>query len=271
MKIKKLISMLAAACLSASLLTGCIGVPRNKVFSTDDLPGKLIGVQKGTTGASYASELQKNPEEGKPAAKVIGYEKGSEAVDALVRGDLDCVIIDNEPAKVFVLQNEELQILPDIFMKEHYAIAVTKGRLELTAALNKAMNELVSEGIIDKILANYIGDNTGSFQYKSPDNMSRPNGKLTMATETGFAPYEYKDANGGFTGIDIDIFHALCDKLGYEPEIKDMPFEDIIGAVKSGECDIGIAAITITDDRMADVDFTESYAQGVQVIITRKK
>lgn len=271
MKIKKFISMLAAACLGASLLTGCIGVPKNKVFSTDDLPGKSIGVQKGTTGASYASELQKNPEEGKPAAKVIGYEKGSEAVDALARGDLDCVIIDNEPAKVFVLQNEELQILPDIFMNEYYAIAVAKGRPELTAALNKAMNELVSEGVIDKILANYIGDNTGSFQYKSPDSVSRPNGKLTMATETEFAPYEYKDANGGFTGIDIDIFHALCDKLGYEPEIKDMLFEDIIGAVKSGECDIGMAAITITDDRMAEVDFTDSYAQGVQVIITRKQ
>lgn len=271
MSIKKLGAMLTALCLGASLLTGCIGIPKNRVFSTDDLPGKSIGVQAGTTGEDMAKKLEETPAEGQPAAKVIGYEKGSDAINSLLTGELDCVIIDNEPAKLFILQNEELQILPDIFLNEYYAIAVNKGKPELTKELNKSMDELISEGVIDKILANYIGDNQGSYQYTSPEGVSRGKGKLTMATNLDFAPYEWKDENGNAVGIDIDIFHALCDKLGYEPVIVDMKFEDIIGSVKSGETDIGMGALTITDERMLDVDFTESYAQGVQVIITRKQ
>lgn len=270
MKIRKIFGMLAAVCLGTSLLAGC-GVPKNRVFSTDDLPGKTIGVQSGTTGQSYALELEESPAEGKPAAKVVDYKLGAEAIDALIKGELDCVIIDNEPAKYFILQNETLQILPDIFVNEYYGIAVNKSEYSLTSELNNAMNELKNEGIIDKILANYIGDSTGSFHYKSPENVSRDKGKLKVATESDFAPYIMKDANGGFTGIDVDILQALCDKLGYEPEITDMPFKEIIGAVKSGGYDIGIGAITITEDRMLDVDFTESYAQGVQVIVTRKQ
>lgn len=270
MKIKKIFNMLAAAGLGALLLTGC-GVPKNRVFSTDDLPGKTIGVQSGTTGQSYALELEKNPAEGQPAAKVVDYKLGSEAVEALLKGEIDCVIIDNEPAKHFILQNDTLQILPDIFVNEYYAIAVNKGKSLLTSELNGAMTELINDGTIDKILANYIGDSTGSFKYTSPENVSRGKGKLAVATAMDFAPYIDKNTDGVFEGIDVDVIWALCDKLGYEPEITDMPFEDIIGAVKSGEYDIGIGAITITDDRMNDVDFTESYAQGVQVIITRKQ
>lgn len=271
MKIKRLGSMLAALCLGASLMTGCVGVPKNRVFSTDDLPGKTIGVQVGTTAEDFAKELEETPAEGEPAAKVVGYAKGADAVKALTAGDIDCIIIDNEPANVFVLENEELQILPDIFVNEYYAIAVSKDRPELTAQLNKAMESLTTEGVIEKILANYIGDNTGSYTYTSPEGTDRSNGKLTMATEAGYAPYEWKTESGEFTGIDVDIFRALCDKLGFEPEIKDMPFTEVIDSVKSGSSDIGMAALTITDERMADVDFTESYAQGVQVIITRKK
>lgn len=270
MKINKIFNMLAAVCLGTALLTGC-GVPKNSVFSTDDLPGKTIGVQSGTTGQSYALELEKNPAEGKPAAKVVGYKLGADAIDALIEGELDCVIIDNEPAKYFILQNDTLQILPDIFVNEYYAIAVNKSKDPLTAELNGAMIELKNNGTIDKILSNYIGDSGGNFKYTPPENVSRNKGKLKAATAPDFAPYVMKDANGSFTGIDVDILQALCDKLGYEPEITDMPFEDIISAVKSGEYDIGIGAITITEDRMPDVDFTESYAQGVQVIVTRKQ
>ena len=187
MKIKKTFNMLAAVCLGALLLTGLTGcgVPKNKVFSTDDLPGKTIGVQSGTTGQSYALELEKSPAEGKPAAKVIDYKMGSDAIEALIKGELDCVIIDNEPAKHFILQNDTLQILPDIFVNEYYAIAVNKSENALTAELNIAMNELINDGTVEKILANYIGDSAGSFQYKSPENVNRkPSASQPVSADT---------------------------------------------------------------------------------------
>lgn len=270
MKFGRICSMLVSACLGAAMLTGCSGIAPNTVFSCDDLPGKTIGVQSGTTGADYALKLQEKPAEGQPAAKVVGYEKGADAVNDLKLGKLDCVIIDNEPARVFVSQNKELQVLPDVFLDEQYAIAVGKGNTELIVALNDALLELRDDGTISMILANYIGDNTGNYQYTSPEGVSRKNGELVMATNLDFAPYEWEDENGKAVGIDIDIFNALCDKLGYEPVIKDMKFEEILDSVHNGEADIGMGALTITTERMKDVDFTDSYAKGVQVIITRK-
>ena len=268
MKTKKIFSMLAAVCLGASMLTGC-GAAKNKVFSCDDLPGKTIGVQAGTTGADYAMILEKEPAEGQPASKVVGYDTGADAVDDLKSGKLDCIIIDNEPARLIVSQNEGLQVLPDIFLQEQYAIAVSKENTPLLLELNDALRELKDDGTVDNIVMNYISS-SGGYQYTSPENVSRSKGKLVMATHFDFAPYEWIDENGQPTGIDIDIFQALCDKLGYEPVIKDMKFEDIINAVAKGEVDIGMASITVTEVRMKEVDFTDSYAKGVQVIITRK-
>lgn len=268
MKLKKICAAAAAVCLGAAMLTGCSGVPANTVHSVDDLPGKTIGVQQGTTGDNYAKDLAEKPEEGKPAATLERFSKGADAVNALKVGKIDCVIIDNEPAKVFVEKNDDLQILSDPFADEDYAIAVKKGS-ELTEQLNAAMAELKAEGTIDKILGNYIGDNKGSYQYTSPENVDRSKGKLVMATNAEFQPYEYHDGDK-IVGIDPDIFQALCDKLGYEPAIEDMAFDAIIPAIQSGKADIGMAGMTVDEDRLKNVDFTESYAKGVQVIITRK-
>lgn len=270
MKIGRITAMTASFVLAA-LLAGCSGSAQNKVFSCDDLPGKTIGVQSGTTGADYAMALQEEPADGQPAAKIVEYEKGADAVEDLKNGKLDCVIIDNEPARLFVSQNKGLQILPDTFLDERYAIAVGKENTALLLELNDALGELKDDGTVSRISANYIGDNTGSYQYTSPEGVSRSKGELVMATSLDFAPYEWKNESGEAVGIDVDIFSALCDRLGYEPVIRDMKFEDIIDAVISGKADIGMAALTITEDRMKDVDFTDIYAKGVQVIITRKQ
>ena len=270
MTMKRLSAAFIAACLGAAMLSGCSGVPANTVFSADDLPGKAIGVQQGTTGDNYARDLEEKPEEGKDPAKVERYNKGADAVTALKQGKIDCVIIDNEPAKVFGAENNDLQILSDPFADEDYAIAVKKGNGELTEKLNAAMRELKEDGTIDKILGNYIGDNTGTYQYTSPEGVDRSNGKLVMATNAEFPPYEMHDEGDKIVGIDPDIFQALCDKLGYEPVITDMAFDSIIPAIQSGKADVGMAGMTVDPDRLENVDFTESYAKGVQVIITRK-
>lgn len=269
MTIKKITAAVLAACLSVTMLTGC-GVPANTVFSVDDLPGKSIGVQQGTTGDDLARSYEETPAEGAEPAKVERYNKGADAVTALKQGKIDCVIIDNEPAKVFVENNDDLQILNGSFEPEDYAIAVKKDNGDLVERLNAAMAELKAEGIIDKILGNYIGDNTGSYQYTSPEGTDRSNGKLVMATNAEFPPYESYQGEK-IVGIDPDIFTALCDKLGYEPVIDNMEFDAIIPAIQSGKADIGMAGMTVDPTRLESVDFTDTYATGLQVIITRVK
>ena len=91
-------------------------------------------------------------------------------------------------------------------------------------------------------------------------------GKLIMATNAAFPPYEYIEGNE-IVGIDAEIAKAIAEKLGLELVIQDMEFDSIIESVKGGKADIGLAGLTVTDERKEAVNFTESYATGVQVII----
>ena len=91
-------------------------------------------------------------------------------------------------------------------------------------------------------------------------------GVLTMATNAAFPPYEYIEG-GEIVGIDAEIAGAIAEKLGLQIQIEDMEFDAIIEAVKSGKADIGLAGMTVTPDRAEEVNFTASYATGVQVVI----
>ena len=113
-----------------------------------------IGVQQGTTGDIYASD---KPEKwGFGEENVTRYKTGSDAVQALVAGKVDCVIIDNEPAKNFVASNEGLKILDAAYAEEDYAIAIAKDNEDLLEKINKALDELTKDGTVAKIVEKYI-------------------------------------------------------------------------------------------------------------------
>ena len=90
---------------------------------------------------------------------------------------------------------------------------------------------------------------------------------LVMATNASFPPYEYYDEGGKIVGIDAEIAEAIATYLGYGFTIDDMDFGAIINAVDSGKADFGLAGMTVTEERLQQVDFSESYATGVQVVI----
>lgn len=92
-------------------------------------------------------------------------------------------------------------------------------------------------------------------------------GTLTMGTNATFPPYEYTDENGDIIGIDAEIAEAIAEELGLKLEIKDMEFDSLIPAVKAGSIDIAFAGMTVNDERKESVDFSDTYAKGVQVII----
>ena len=121
----------------------------SEIASVDDLAGKLIGVQDATTGHIYCSDDfgEEN---------VIAYNSGAMAVQALKDGKVDCVVIDQEPAKNFVAVNEGLKILDTEYVTEDYAIAVAKENTALKDAINAAMAELKEDGTIQGILDKYI-------------------------------------------------------------------------------------------------------------------
>ena len=236
----------------------------NTVNSLEDLPGKTIGVQLGTTGDIYASDYEAE------GSTIERYNKGADAVQALKQGKIDCVIIDAQPAQAFVEKNDDLTILEEDFAIEDYAICISKDKTDLKEAMNGALNELKEDGTLDQIVANYIGDDTkGTCPYESPADVDYSNGKLVMATNAAFEPYEFYEGEE-VVGIDADIAKAICDKLGYELQIDDMEFDAIISAVQSGKADFGAAGMTVTEDRLTSIDFTDSYATSTQVVIVRE-
>ena len=120
----------------------------------DNLGDKLIGTQRGTTGYQYASAA---PEDGGYGEDhVIAYDNGATAVQALMNGQVDAVIIDQAPAEQYVAANEGLSILPGTWVEEDYCIAVAQGNTALLNAVQSALDELQADGTVDAIIAKYI-------------------------------------------------------------------------------------------------------------------
>ena len=120
----------------------------------DNLGEKMIGTQRGTTGYIYASDTPENGGYGED--HVSAYDNGATAVQALVNGQVDAVIIDEAPAKEFVAANEGLTILPGNWVEEQYCAAVNEGNTALQNAINTALNELMDDGTVQEILDKYI-------------------------------------------------------------------------------------------------------------------
>ena len=282
MKKMKIISCCTAILLAASLMTACSSgsgsapssggntassasnskLPPNTVNSIDDLKGKNIGVQLGTTGDIFASDIEE--------ATVERYNKGADAVMALKQGKIDAVLIDEQPAKVFVSENDDLRILEEDFATEEYAICIKKGNDELTEKINSALSELEADGTLENIKKNWIGEEAGTHPYTTPEGTEYPNGTLIMATNAEFPPYESMSGDQ-VVGFDADMMKAVCDKLGMELKIENMEFDSIIAAVDSGKADVGAAGMTVTEDRLENVNFSNPYTTSTQVIITRKQ
>ncbi|MBQ6816743.1 MAG: transporter substrate-binding domain-containing protein [Clostridia bacterium] len=248
---KKIIALVMALLMIATVFAGC-GTQNE---------GIKIGVQTTTTGDIYASG-----DFGEDA--VTRYDNGALAVEALKNGKVDCVIIDNEPAKSYVAANEGLKILETEYTVEDYAICFQKGSA-LKADVDAALKALIEDGSVKKIVDKYI-NNSGEALVGVPVatvNTDKPD--LKMATNAEFPPYEYIDGDK-YYGIDVEVAQIIADKLGYDLVIENVAFDSIIPGVQSGKYSMGMAGMTVTDDRIEKVDFSSSYATGIQVVIVKE-
>ena len=119
------------------------------IASVENLDGKMIGTQRGTTGNIYCTDDYGEDH-------VTTYDNGLTAVQALMNGQVDCVVIDQEPAKAFVAANQGLKILDTEYVSEDYAIGMAKGNTALQSAVNKALAELQEDGTVQSIVDKYI-------------------------------------------------------------------------------------------------------------------
>ena len=114
--------------------------------------------------------------------------------------------------------------------------------------------------------ANNAGDaDTGDASFTTVEE-----GKLHMSTNAQFPPYEMTTDDGGFEGIDVEIAGAIAEKLGLELVVDDMAFNAALTAAQTGQSDMVMAGVTVNEDRLAVMDFSDTYATGVQVVIVKE-
>ena len=129
-------------------------VKEDSDVTMDNLGEKMIGTQRGTTGYIYASDTPENGGYGED--HVQAYDSGATAVQALVNGQIDAVIIDQAPAEEFVAANEGLTTLPGNWVEEQYCAAVDEGNTALLNAIDTALQELIEDGTVEEIMNKYI-------------------------------------------------------------------------------------------------------------------
>lgn len=252
-----------AALFALLAFVGCVknAVPENRVFSLDDLANKKVGVLVGTTGEIYAADYGTDS----TRLQLEKFETLAQAVDALLQGKIDAVLTDDAPAKVFSRKNPSLRILNEIFKEESYAGIVAKENMGLLDSVNIALIQMRAMGVYDSIFDSYIGGQTK--YHVSQDSAVGP--VLRVATNAEFPPFEFRCKKRGIVGIDIEIARYVANYLGRNLEIIDMDFDDIIDSVKAGNADLGLAALSVTEERSQIINFTDHYATSKIVIMVR--
>lgn len=244
-------------------MAGCGSIPKNTVQTLSDLEGKKIGVQLKTTGDSYATEIK--------GAEVQRFAKGRDAVMALRAGKIDAVMLDDAPANVFVKEYGDIKILEEAYADEEYGIAVSKDDPELLQRINEALDKLQAEGVIERIVKAWIEDGETVSAYDGQTKDAYSGGTLLMLTNAEFPPYEDKLEDGTIVGIDIDIMKAICDELDMKLQVEHTSFDSLIASLQRGTGDVVMAAMTINEERLEQVNFSNIYMSAKQVIIIRSK
>jgi len=258
---RRITAAVCAVFMLAMLLAGC-GARQETVFigGKDDLVGKKIGVQEGTTGDIYASDVEK--------AEISRYKKAVDAAIDLKNGKVDAVILDEQPAKRIVANNPELAIINEDFIEEDYAIGVRKEDTELLASINATLKRIKEDGKFQSFLDAYIPE-SGEPTVLPERPATSFSEDIVMGTNAEFEPLEYKE-NGKIVGLDVEIANEIAADLDKNLKIEDMNFDSLIPALTSGKIDMILAGYTALEERKKSISFSDSYYTSTQVIIVRK-
>lgn len=234
--------------------------PINSTIQTlDDVKGKRITVQTGTTGADYAETVSEN---------IVFQKTYSDVINDLLYGKADCEVVDSTVAIAQVAEHpNELKLL-DILTDspvEQYGFIFAKDNTELLERFNESFDRIMANGTYDAIWEYY---EENGFVPTTPSYFNY-NGTLVVETSPDFPPFEYMYGTE-YAGIDMDLMRAICDELNYKLVLHNNSFDSIILSVQQGKCDIGASGFTIKEDRLDQVLFSDPYAEIRQVVVVKE-
>ncbi len=257
---KKILALSLAVLMTASIFAGCGKKEQIVINSAEDLNGKKIGVQTGTTGETWVNENTKNSD-------IVSMKTGMDAALDLKNGALDAVVLDELPAKAIVEKNPELKILDIKFAKEEYAIAVKKGNKELLASIDATIKAIKDNGDYEALVNAFM---PADGNIKIPETKLSAGSKVVkLGTNAAFPPFEYVEGTK-VVGFDITMGEKIAYSMDAKLVVEDMNFDSLIPALSSGAIDFVAAGMSVTEERKQNVDFSVPYFESEQVIIVRK-
>lgn len=165
-------------------------------------------------------------------------------------------------------KKDELKVMKTISLTaEDYAFAINKENTELKDDVNAIIADMKKDGSLETLINSYF-NGTATFTYENKTS-APAEGDFVMATNAYFPPFEYYEGSK-FAGVDVELASIIANELGKTLFVKDMDFDSIIPSVQNKESDIGMAGMTVTDKRLEQVDFAESYYSSAQVITVQK-
>ncbi|MFU2206394.1 ABC transporter substrate-binding protein/permease [Streptococcus pluranimalium] len=243
----------------------------NDVTKYSQLKGKTVGVKNGTAAQTFLDKIKK-----KYNFKVKTFDTGDLMNNSLDSGSI-VAAMDDEPVVQFAIkQGKNYAINMDGEKVGSFAFAVKKGSQYeyLIKDFNEAFADMKKDGTYDEIMTKWLGkeatiaklESTGDANAKAQPQKEQ----YVIASDTSFAPFEYQDDSGKYTGFDMDLIKAIAKQQGFKIKINNVGFDAALNAVQSSQADGAIAGMTITDERKGTFDFSDPY-YTTNIILAIKK
>jgi len=237
------------------LLFGCSRHP-NEINSPEDVEGKLIGGLAGTPSLRLADELGTARE----------FYSESEMMSELRAGNIDCAIMERTTALELVSNTSGVRILSEPLTEHELRFAVPMENAALLAAIDSALEVLARNGTLRGLTNRYFA--RGSFTYERLEDDEPRTSYLTIALPPDSPPFSYKDEDGRFVGMDVDVAIAVSDILGVEMKVEEHDAWELVTAVWHGRVDLALGWYPGEGEGL--ISASEPYARAVHVIIVRR-
>jgi polar amino acid transport system substrate-binding protein len=258
--------VLVAVCLAGLTLAACQPAAQQAAISgRDDLVGKKVGAQLGTTGAIEAGKIQN--------VEVKTYDSYDLAFLDLANGQIDAVIADYPTALGFVDKNKDkLMVVGEVFTDESYGIAVCRNQPELLDKINAGLAAVKANGTTGKLEEKWLAEASAAGTFSVPmveGTISGP--AVRVATDATFPPFEIVDESTlELTGFDIELMRAIAAEANLNIEFVNIAFDSVVAGLAQCQYDAAIAAITITEERAKEMLFSDAYINAGQIVVIRK-
>ncbi|MFV0558182.1 MAG: amino acid ABC transporter substrate-binding protein/permease [Enterococcus sp.] len=236
----------------------------DSIKSYEDLDGKQVGAKVGTESATFLEDNQD-----KYGYSVKLYDAADGLYGALSNGTVAAIFDDYPVLGYAVTKGEELKLVGEPEKGNSYGFAVKKGENpELIEMFNTGLKKLKDSGEYDKIVDQYITENAETSTTSEMKQVEPQKDEYVIYSDSAFAPFEFKDENNEYVGIDVDLLNQAAELQDFNISMKHAGFDAAVQAVQGDQADGMIAGMTITDERKENFDFSDPYFEsGIQLAV----